>query len=157
MQSISSLFAEAKNMEDITTAVDAFLKASASSEQNDASYYLDMERCVYTAIAGMLWYQGGFAKSNALGALVDLATEIKRDDSGISVLSARFAGYKSAVVELCGSEEEARKSPDWAPLVLWEAYCASGDTPETRASIVVSAIARKQRISAALTGGESGA
>lgn len=155
-------FANAENMTDIDDIVSMFIKTTSDPKSNDQQFFKDMEKAVYSAVAGALHFLGDMLYKNTgdpaylnmctFPAILDHVIELKTDGYDKCALEIffdgttaedGFYGYRQRILELHGNnEEEARNSPEWAPLISWDSYRSSGDSPETRASIEASCNAR---------------
>lgn len=155
-------FAKAKNMTDIDDIVQMFIKTTSDPKAQSQQYFTDQEKAVYSCVAGALHFLGKIMykstgdpkyKNNCtFPVILDHVIELKTDGYDKSALDIffdgtieedGFYGYRQRILEMHhNNEDEARLSPEWAPLISWDSFKSSDDSPETRASIHSSCLAR---------------
>lgn len=140
------------NQASILTLVNLLIEnTSGDAGREKEDFFVKAERQLYCAVMSYVYYMFGKTDPEhcSIPMMLDLIIQAKpeegRETTKLDVLfhgDGSRPGLEQLLVQLCGTEEEARKHPAWFAITQYDSFKVTSKSPETEASVLASCLVR---------------
>ncbi len=130
----------------IMNLVSIIIENTSGSDDSQAKedFWIKSERCLYMCLIAFIFYFYEEEPENqtipTMLDLINLASASEQDESAQSPLDFVMSDYEQELIEKYGSEEEAKRNPEWFVLTQYQGFKKAAG--ETAKSIIISCFVR---------------